>query len=115
MAEFEEAVSAWRNQPFPPGSSTDAVDELHADLALADTWVAEAVVPFMERGVHRSPQVDVDKRLHELRVRTAELTQNATNETRELMHSYRDYIDRLLRVYTAFTEQGESRTHHPSP
>jgi hypothetical protein len=56
---FQEAYAAWRLQPFPSGSTNDEIDELHADLALVDSCVAETVLPFVERGEHVSPGVDV--------------------------------------------------------
>lgn len=57
MDHFSRAVEAWRREPFPPGSATDALDELHADLALADSWLAEAVIPFVDRGVFEPPNL----------------------------------------------------------
>jgi len=59
MSDFEAAVATWRSQPFPSGSINDALDELHADLVLADTWVAEAVIPFVDHGALQPAHVDV--------------------------------------------------------
>jgi len=71
--DFERAYSKWREQPFPLGSSLDALDELHADLALVDTWVAEALVPFVEHGMYRPIQVDPIQKLEEIRDSATEL------------------------------------------
>jgi hypothetical protein len=48
---------------------------LHADLALADTWVTDTVVPSVEHGVGvgQPAQVDVLAELGALRVRAVEL------------------------------------------
>ncbi len=75
MGALEDAVATWRDQAFPPGSATDALDELHADLALADTWVAESVIPFVEHGLHKPARVDVVTGLRDLGARAGELEQ----------------------------------------
>jgi hypothetical protein len=75
--DFECAYSRWREQPFPLGSSLDALDELHADLALVDTWVADALVPFVEHGMYRHIQVDPIQKLEEIRDSATELGKSA--------------------------------------
>ena len=104
MREFEDAYSSWRGQPFPSGSSRDALDELHADLALADTWVAETVIPYVENGLRRPARVDVDTELRRLRTRAVELGQVGDAEDRRLANSYRDYAGLLLHLYAAFLD-----------
>lgn len=105
VGSFGEAYTTWRERPFPAGSSTDALDELHADLALADTWVAESVVPFVERGLKQPAEVDVVGELSKLRDRAVELGSAATGEDARLASEYRDYIDLLVRAYTGFLGQ----------
>lgn len=61
------AYALWRSEPFPSGSPRDDLDELHADLALVDVWVAEAVVPYAERGlVAPPPDVDIEQAMARL-------------------------------------------------
>jgi len=103
--EFDEAVAAWQTLPFPPGSASDAIDELHADLVLADSWVAESVIPYIERGSRQLSNVDVIKRLSEFRSRATELRESSeSQEDEQLLDSYREYIDSLLRAYRAFVD-----------
>jgi hypothetical protein len=105
VGDFEDAYIAWRNQPFPPGSADDALDELHADLALADTWVAGSVIPYVERGLFQPAHLDVIEELGKLRNRAVELRTRRGEESPSLPDSYRDYADLLLRVYEGFLAQ----------
>lgn len=73
MVNFQEAYASWREQTFPSGSSCDALDEIHADLALADAWVAETVIPFIQHGVYRPAQVDVVGTPEKIRDRAIQL------------------------------------------
>jgi hypothetical protein len=51
MSEFDGLYARWWSTPLPSGSKRDAVDELHADLALVDVWVADTIIPLVEDGV----------------------------------------------------------------
>jgi hypothetical protein len=103
--DFERAYSKWREQPFPLGSSLDALDELHADLALVDTWVAEAVVPFAEHGMYRPIQVDPIQTLEEIREGITELAKSASADEKRLASEYVAYVDLLLSVYELFLKK----------
>jgi hypothetical protein len=105
MGDLEDAYASSRKQPFPPGSNHDAPNELHADLALADAWVADSVIPFVERGLKHPAQVDVIEELRKLRTRAAELGHAGNREDTRLADSYREYAELLLRVYEAFLTQ----------
>jgi hypothetical protein len=106
---FEDAYTTWRSQRFPPGSAHEALDELHADLVLADTWVAETVIPFVEHGVHHPARVNVIDELRKLRSRAVALGQAGELEDKRLADSYRDYAELLLRLYEGFIARGEPR------
>ncbi len=106
---FEDAYTTWRSQRFPPGSAHDALDELHADLALADTWVAETVIPFVEHGVHHPARANVRDELRKLRSRAVELGKAGDLEGKRLADSYREYAELLLRVYEGFIARREPR------
>jgi hypothetical protein len=102
IGELMDSYTAWRGRRFPPGSSDDSLAELHADLALADTWVADAVIPYVERGVHQRAQVDVLGGLSKIRNRAIELRGRTRGEDTRVADSYRDYADLLVRVYRSF-------------
>ena len=109
MGTFLDAYAEWRNRPFPPGSTDDLLDELHADLALTDTWVAESVVPYVERRVYQPAKADVIGTLGSLCRRAVELGVGRRIEDAQVTESYRDYAELLMRVYQGFLEaQGRS-------
>jgi len=105
--DFERAYSKWREQPFPLGSSLDALDEVHADLALVDTWVAEALIPIVEHGMHRPIQVDPIQKLEEIQDSATELGKSATADERRLAREYVEYADLLRSVYEQFLKKVE--------
>jgi hypothetical protein len=108
VGEFEDDVASWRHQTFPSGGTTDAQGELHADLALADHWVAEAVIPFVERGSWRPPsQIDVTEELRKVRDRAVELGRESDGEDKVLADAYLDYAKILTRVYESYLAQGQ--------
>jgi hypothetical protein len=102
MVRLQEAYAAWRTEPFPHGGSHDELGELHADLALADTWVAESVIPYVERGVYEPANVDVMSSLAELRARLEALASAGDVGVKASMADYSRYIDLLAEVYEAF-------------
>jgi hypothetical protein len=99
MGPLELAVADWRNAPFPPGSGEDDLDELHADLALADTWVAESTIPYLERGVVALPPFDVKSELEKLEHRALSLAEKSAAAERALADSYVRYVGLLIRVF----------------
>jgi hypothetical protein len=76
------------------------LDEVRADLALADTWVAESVIPFVERGQFLPAQVDVLQELRLLRERAATLS--SSDRATECQR----YAELLSGVYEAFLREG---------
>ena len=107
MSDFEDAYIAWRSRPFPPGSEHDSLDDLHADLALADGWVADSVIPYVERGIFQPAQLDVIEELGKLRDRAVELRGAGGKHDPTLSDTYRDYVDLLLRVYEGFLAKAQ--------
>ena len=108
MSDLGELYRSWRNQPFPPGSSFEALDQLHADLVLADTWVAETVIPFVEHGRHEPAHVDVIGELSKLRDRAVQLASTGHEEAQQLANDYREYVELLARVYQGFLTDTQS-------
>jgi hypothetical protein len=99
---FEELYNAWRSEPFPEGSDDDEVDELHADLALADTNVAAVIVPFVEHGRSQAPAIDVMGSLEALRSRASALREAFDDERKVAISAYDKYAETLESVYRAF-------------
>lgn len=102
MTDFHNAYRLWKKQPFPSGSSWDALDEVHADLALADAWVADTVSPFVEHGVYRPAQVDVIATLEKIRQQAIQLGAKGDEEDKMLAEDYAKYAELLQSVYQAF-------------
>jgi hypothetical protein len=111
MGDFTDAVEARRGEPFPRGADADDLDEFHADLALADAWVAEAVIPLVDRGIYRPPSaIDVLGELQLLRERASRLGLSAEGDHNELIRQYSAYVTLLIEVYLAFLREGGPRT-----
>ena len=104
MGLLTTSYERWQREPFPPGHPDDAIDELHADLALADSWVADSVTPFVERGMHEPARIDVISELHELRGRATDLEASVASDDRALVRDYAAYLDALLVVYQDFLD-----------
>lgn len=107
MSTLHQAVRAWRETPFPRGSTVEALDEAHADLALYDTWVAETVIPFVERGIWNSAVTDVLGALDDLTRQVGDL-RSAGTEDSEAADSYMAYAGLLRAVYLAFLDEASA-------
>src|SRR4029077_8587317 len=108
MTTFDGLYGRWRELRFPRGSHRDDVDELHADLALVDTWVADTIVPYVEQGAITLPQVDIAAGIRDIRSRAIALREGPAGEERALLDRYIDYVDLIEKLYAAFrTEQGD--------
>ena len=96
---------------MPPGSKRDAVDELHADLALVDVWVADTIIPLVEDGVWKPPRVDIGAGIRRVRDRTVSLRESASGEDQELLDRYLEYVELLDSLYNSFrTEHADKFT-----
>jgi streptogramin lyase len=115
MDAFEDDYQAWREYPFPVGSARDDLDELHADLVWADTWVADTLIPFVQHGrvapVH--PTVDFIASVEELRDRSVEMAASADGLDHETAVRYREYAELLLRVYSRYLAESQTSRHPP--
>lgn len=106
MDAFGDIITAWREASFPPGSDNDQLDEVHADLALFDTWVAAAVLPYLHSLVWEPVVPDVFAALDRLEQSLGELELDAGD--RERANSYAAYALLLRRAYSAFLQVGGS-------
>ncbi|WP_370246877.1 hypothetical protein [Nocardioides sp.] len=104
MANFEEAVREWREASFPHGSALDVLDEVHADLVLYDTWVAESVLPYVDRGIWEPAVPDVLGALDELIRQVEKLRAEGTDDL-DAACAYLAYAELLRAVYVAFVRE----------
>jgi hypothetical protein len=100
VARFQDAYEAWIEVPFPIGDANDRLGELHDDVALADTWVAESVVPYFKEKRFVPAVPDVLQELRTLRERAVALGEA------DGAPEYVTYIDLLANVYQSFLEEG---------
>jgi hypothetical protein len=104
MTGFEELVREWRDAPFPPGSTVDALGEIHDDLALYDIWVAESVLLYVKRGVWEPAAPDVLGALDELTRRAMSFSPASTDDS-VAISGYLGYAEILRTVYSAFLRE----------
>lgn len=108
MTAFIQAFRSWKEAPFPDDGPSEELGELHADLALVDSWVAESLVPYVKNHTYKPAKVDVFAKLDEIQARAEGIEHDRYGEFRELAHSYYIYANLLRIAYTAFVkEQGE--------
>jgi hypothetical protein len=96
---LDDAYNAWRALPMPPGSADDELASLHADLVLVDTWVAETVVPFVERTQYMFAAIDIGAGIRGVHERAEELAASLDGDEADLAQEYLAYADRLDAVY----------------
>jgi hypothetical protein len=98
---LDDAYKAWSGEPFPPASDDHELEGVHADLVLVDTWVAEAVIPFVERTRYVFAAIDVRAAIRGIRCRAEELEASRSGDDAYLAREYIAYADRLDAVYMA--------------
>lgn len=97
----DTAYGRWRGLAFPPGSASEQVDELHADLAYWDSMVADTVIPVAERGQPYDPGVlDLEAGLRALADRIAAVSVTASGYDAALLGRYADYAEALIATNT---------------
>jgi hypothetical protein len=98
---LRDAYEAWRAEPFPAASADHELEGVHADLLLVDTWVGEAVIPFVERTRYVFAAIDVRAAIRGIRDRAQELRASLGGDDAELAGEYIAYAERLDAVYEA--------------
>lgn len=96
---FIAAYDHWRNLAFPEGSPVDSIDELKADLALVDVYVADTVIPFRDGRGWMAPVVDVPRAIANLEQRIDASLAAAQPVDRDLLIRYHDYCAALRQVW----------------
>lgn len=98
-ASFIVAYEHWRNLAFPEGSPVASIDELKADLALVDVYVADTVIPFRDGGGCMTPVVEVPRAIADLEQRIDASMAAAQPVDRDRLIRYRDYCSALRQVW----------------
>jgi hypothetical protein len=98
--EFHIAYTNWISAQFPSGSSSDPVDELHAELVRLDALVAEAVIPLSSGRRFDPGSVDLVVAIKDLQrhIRDVALLE-VGGRTR--LDEYARYAELLRQVYVA--------------
>jgi hypothetical protein len=109
MSAFEQLAQRWRTARIPVGSSVDEVDEYHADLVLADVWVAEGVIPFLASGVTAADVIGVASQLDKLRTKFQNYTTRLAPDSAQVSH-YLEYLDLLIEVQSALEAVQRTRS-----
>ena len=104
-ASLDQLYRAWRQLEFPRKSSDADLEELHADIALADHWVTEAVVPYVTRSKFTPARIDLIAELARYEARAAALAARLEPEEQALAARYSAYIEAQRAVYAAFLER----------
>lgn len=103
MAAFRELVVGWQGSVFPKGSPDEELDEIHADLALCDSWIAESLLPYLRTGKWVPAIPDVLQVLDDIVDRL-----NRQQEQRNdlvLIDQYTQYASLLRAVYKGFLDR----------
>lgn len=109
MTSFDDAYKEWRQAPFPKGSSDDAVDELHAELAQWDAFVADEVIAIADGRTPQPGVVDIRAELDSFQMKIAGVEANSHGAAREQLAAYRHYCALLINVYR------EAQRHRGNP
>lgn len=102
--ELEDACKRWRSTTFPAGSTSDELDELHAQLAYIDAMVADTAVPFMAGRRHgRLPEQALEE-LEHVTAAAARLANDPDLETSRSARAYGEYAKILREVSEGLQE-----------
>ena len=102
MGEFLKAYRAWWSEPFPHQSTKDELNELHAELATLDYWVADTVVPFAENDTLAPLKVDIRGAIRDIRQRLASVASQLRGQDQQLVAEYQRYVELLDAVFLCF-------------
>lgn len=106
MPTSDAVIDEWLRTPFPAGSSTnDDLDEVHAEIALVDTWVAECVLEYRHAGIWSPAVPDVFAELDRVSEELDEIPLNDVEQHAQALQ-YASYLHLLRDAYRAFLELG---------
>jgi hypothetical protein len=113
MDELEVAYRAWRDEPIPRGADDERLASLDADLRVADTWVAEDLIPFIEAGQLFESAFEVLPRLNALLLRARVLVDELDGEDAERAISTARYLRLLVSVYELYLSRTSRLDNSP--
>ena len=99
---LDAAYARWRDAPLPPGTARDELDELHADLATVDLWVADMVIPYVESGTRFPLKVDIAAGIRRIQKGIRELRESLDGDDAALLEEYAAYVRLLDAVFDAY-------------
>lgn len=102
MTRFDNLYGKWHAAGFPSTTMNDEVDELHKDLILYDSWVAESVIPFVKNGRHVPAVPDVVRTLDEFMQRAEVLAQRLGGQDLVSVQEQMAYAKCLAELYAEF-------------
>lgn len=103
QSSLQNIYDLWRSEPFPPGSEIDEFDAMHAELAYADSMIAESAIPFVTKGQYSAVPQQALRELDNVVVTARQLMESETGERARLAATYRRYAE-LLQVLWAEIE-----------
>lgn len=106
MNATPDPIEEWLALPFPRGSTNDALDLAHAELATIDSWIAGSVLRYRKTGEWVRPVLDGSAELSRLRSAVSAIGLEMPEE-RMNADSYLRYIDLLSHVYNIFLGWGD--------
>lgn len=112
--EFAAKYEDWRSAPFPPGGSSDDANEVHADLVVVDTWIADLVMPFVKEGRLVEQKVDIRAAVDRLLTQCQQLARSDRGEDQILAREYVCYLNRLRALYGVYLQLGSKTTSNPN-
>ena len=104
MSRFTNAYQRWLQEPIPPGSGVDTIDELHAELAQWDAFVADLAVPYSKGAEVAQPVYDFGEAIAQLgnRLRQSERLRPADAST---LDRYVNYLHLVAEVFAALSKE----------
>ena len=110
MNGFEDSYAAWRGMPGPRGSDNEDLEILRADIFLADHWIAESLIPFVENGRIEVPPFDVENPLSELLKQAIQMEQVGREDLAATARTYSDYVRAQISAYRGFLTEARARS-----
>jgi hypothetical protein len=94
--------------PFPSGSAIDELDAMHAELAYADSMIADSAIPFFTGRRYGGVPDQVIRELDHVILAAGKLQESEVHEIARLAASYKKYAELLMTVYQGI-ENAHSR------
>jgi len=107
MNKLNYLYDDWREASFPSTTTNENVDELHKELILYDLWVAESVIPFIQKGRYIPAVPDVVDALMQFQERGQELLLSVEGSDLDSVRQQLEYATKLYELYSEFLAIGQ--------